>query len=200
MLNLFAFHSIRRLSMQSVTAFVTTSLDGYFADSSGDMSWAHKSDPEWLEFVSGNASQGGTLLFGRMTYELMIRYWPTPMAKQQNPVVADGMNSAPKIVFSRTLEEATWRNTTLLKADLPGEIHKLKQQAGKGICILGSGTIITQLAEARLIDELQVVVSPIVLGKGKTPFETLKQRLPLKLLKTRSFTNGNVIHYYGPAV
>jgi dihydrofolate reductase len=186
--------------MQSLTAFVTTSLDGYFADASGDMGWAHKSDPEWTEFVSENASQGGTLLLGRVTYELMIRYWPTPMAKQQNPVVADGMNSASKIVFSRTLKEATWQNTTLLKSDLPGEIHKLKQQAGKGICILGSGTIVTQLAEARLIDELQVVISPIVLGKGKTPFETLKQRLPLKLLKTRAFTNGNVIHYYGAAV
>ncbi len=185
--------------MQPLIAFITTSMDGYFADSAGDMSWAHKSDPEWLEFVSSNASQGGTLLFGRVTYELMIRYWPTPMAKQQNPAVADGMNSAPKIVVSRTLKEATWQNTTLLQEDLPGEIHKLKQQSGKGICILGSGTIVTQLAEARLIDELQIVVSPIVLGKGKTPFETLKQRLPLKLLKTRSFTNGNVIHYYGPA-
>jgi len=185
--------------MQPLIAFVTTSLDGYFADSAGDMSWAHKSDPEWLEFVSSNASQGGTLLFGRVTYDLMIRYWPTPMAKQQNPAVADGMNSAPKIVVSRTLKEATWQNTRLLNGDLAGEIHKLKQQPGKGMCILGSGTIVTQLAEARLIDELQIVVSPIALGKGKTPFETLKQRLPLKLMKTRAFTNGNVIHYYGPA-
>lgn len=184
--------------MQPLAAFLTTSLDGFFADSAGDMSWAHKSDPEWAEFVSSNASQDGTLLFGRVTYELMIRYWPTPMAQQQNPVVAEGMNSAPKIVFSRTLKEAAWQNTKLLKSDLPGEIHKLKQRSGKGICILGSGTIVAQLAEARLIDELQIVVSPILLGKGKTPFETLKARLPLKLLKTRSFTNGNVIHYYGP--
>src|SRR2546421_7847491 len=199
MLNLFAFHSIRRSPMQQLIAFVTTSLDGYFADSAGDMSWAHKSDPEWLEFVSSNASQGGTLLFGRVTYDLMVRYWPTPMARQQNPAVADGMNSAPKIVVSRTLKEATWQNTRLLSGDLAGEIHKLKQQPGKGMCILGSGTIVTQLAEARLIDELQIVVSPVVLGKGKAPFETLKQRLALKLLKTRSFTNGNVIHYYGPA-
>lgn len=186
--------------MQQLTAFLTTSLDGYFADSAGDMSWAHKSDAEWLEFVSSNASQGGTLLFGRVTYELMIRYWPTPMAKQQNPVVAERMNGAPKIVFSRTLKEASWQNTKLFKSDLPGEIHKLKQQSGKGMCILGSGTIVTQLAEARLIDELQIVVSPILLGKGKTPFETLKQRLSLKLLKTRSFANGNVIHYYSPSV
>ena len=185
--------------MQTLAAFITTSLDGFFADSSGDMSWAHKSDPEWLEFVSGNASGGGTLLFGRVTYDLMIKYWPTPMAKQQNPVVAEGMNSAKKFVFSRTMQEATWQNTKLIKSDLAGEVRKLKEQSANGLCILGSGTIVTQLAEERLIDELQIVVSPILLGKGKTPFETLKQRLPLKLLKTRSFTNGNVIHYYGPA-
>ena len=119
--------------MQPLIAFVTTSLDGYFADSAGDMSWAHKSDPEWLEFVSSNASQGGTLLFGRVTYDLMVRYWPTPMARQQNPAVADGMNSAPKIVVSRTLKEAAWQNTKLLNGDLAGEIHKLKQQPGKGV-------------------------------------------------------------------
>ncbi|GAC1634901.1 MAG: dihydrofolate reductase family protein [Candidatus Acidiferrum sp.] len=184
--------------MRPLIAFLTTSVDGFFADAGRDMSWAHKSDPEWLEFVSGNASGGGTLLFGRVTYEMMIRYWPTPMAKRQNPVVAEGMNSAPKIVFSQTLKEATWQNTKLIKSDLAGEVHKLKQQEGTGMCILGSGTIVTQLAEARLIDELQIVVSPILLGKGKTPFETLKKRLPLKLLKTRAFTNGNVIHYYGP--
>jgi dihydrofolate reductase len=184
--------------MQTLIAFITTSLDGFFADAAGDMSWAHKSDPEWLEFVSGNASGGGTLLFGRVTYDLMIKYWPTPMAKQQNPVVAEGMNSARKFVFSRTMQEATWQNTKLIKSDLAGEVRKLKEQSANGLCILGSGTIVTQLAEERLIDELQIVVSPILLGKGKTPFETLKQRLPLKLLKTRSFTNGNVIHYYGP--
>jgi len=183
--------------VQPLIAFVTTSLDGYFADTAGDMSWAHKSDPEWSAFVSQNASMGGALLFGRVTYDLMIRYWPTPMAKQQNPTVADGMNSAQKIVFSRTLSEATWTNTRVVKFDIAGEVHKLKRQSGNGMCILGSGTIITQLAEARLIDELQIVISPIILGKGKTPFESLKQRLPLKLLKARSFTNGNVIHYYG---
>ena len=185
--------------MQTLAAFITTSLDGFFADSAGDMSWAHKSDPEWLEFVHGNASGGGTLLFGRVTYDLMIKYWPTPMAKQQNPVVAEGMNSAKKFVFSRTMQEATWQNTKLIKSDLAGEVRKLKEQSSTGLCILGSGTIVTQLAEERLIDELQIVMSPILLGKGKTPFETLKQRLPLKLLRTRSFTNGNVIHYYGPA-
>src|SRR5256885_15951908 len=102
MLTLFEFHSIRRHPMQPLNDFVTTSLDGYFADSAGDMSWAHKSDPEWLEFVSSNASQGGTLLFGRVTYELMIRYWPTPMAEQQNPAAAGGKNSGPENVFSRT--------------------------------------------------------------------------------------------------
>lgn len=185
--------------MQSLTAFIATSLDGFFADTSGDMRWAHKTDPEWLEFEKSNVGQGGALLFGRITYALMASYWPTSMAKQQSPSVAEAMNNSPKYVFSRTMKEASWQNTKLIKSDLAGEVRKLKQQSGNGLCILGSGTIVTQLAEERLIDELQIVISPILLGKGKTPFETLKQRLPLKLQKTRQFSNGNVIHYYGPA-
>src|SRR5215470_775271 len=184
--------------MRPLSAFIATSLDGFFADTFGDMRWAHKTDPEWLEFEKSNVNQGGSLLFGRVTYDLMFSYWPTPMAKQKNPLVAEAMNSAQKCIFSRTLKEAKWQNTKLFKSDLVGEVQKLKRQSGKGICILGSGTIVTQLAEARLIDELQIAVSPILLGKGKTPFETLKQRLPLELLKTRPFKNGNVIHYYGP--
>jgi len=184
--------------MQILTAFIATSLDGFFADTSGDMRWAHKTDPEWHEFEKSNVRQGGALLFGRITYDLMASYWPTSMAKQQSPIVAEVMNSSPKYVFSRTMKESTWQNTTLIKSDLAGEVRKLKQQPGSGLCILGSGTIVTQLAEERLIDELQIVVCPILLGKGKTPFETLKKRLPLKLQKTRAFSNGNVIHYYGP--
>jgi len=185
--------------MQILAAFITISLDGFFADSSGDMRWAHKTDPEWHEFEMSNVSQGGSLLFGRITYDLMASYWPTAMAKQQSPIVAEVMNNSPKYVFSRTMKESNWQNTKLIKSDLAGEVRKLKQQSGSGLCILGSGTIITQLAEERLIDELQIVVSPILLGKGKSPFETLKKRLPLKLQRTRSFSNGNVIHYYGPA-
>jgi len=97
--------------MRRLIVFNNVTLDGYFTDMNGDMSWAHKYDPEWLAFVQENASGGGELLFGRITYELMASYWPTPMAIKNDPKVAEGMNNLPKVVFSRTMDKASWNNT-----------------------------------------------------------------------------------------
>jgi dihydrofolate reductase len=107
--------------MPRLIVFNSVTLDGYFTDKDGDMSWAHRqSDPEWDEFVEGNASGGGVLVFGRVTYEMMKSFWPTPAALQHFPVVAERMNSLPKVVFSRTLGQADWNNTKLVKDDLAG--------------------------------------------------------------------------------
>jgi dihydrofolate reductase len=186
--------------MRKLIVFNMVSLDGFFVDSKGDMSWAHKHDAEWNAFVSGNASGSGVLVFGRKTYELMASYWPTPMALQNSPVVAKGMNDMPKIVFSRTLNKASWNNTKLVKGDLATEVRKLKEESGPGLVILGSGSIVSQLAQENLIDEYQLAVNPIVLGEGRTLFETVKEKLNLKLTKSRTFGNGTVFVCYQPAV
>lgn len=187
--------------MQKLISFTQVSLDGFFADNQGDMSWAHKrpDDAEWNEFVAGNASGGGTLLFGRVTYEMMASFWPTPMAAQQMPVVAEQMNKLPKVVFSRTLSTATWSNTRLFQSNLVEEVRKLKQEVGTGIAILGSGSLVSQLAAAGLIDEFQVVVNPIALGQGKSLFAGIPQPLQLKLNSSRVFSNGNIVLSYLPA-
>jgi len=184
--------------MQRVIAFEQVSLDGFFVDAKGDMSWAHKQDPEWNEFSASNASGGGTLLFGRVTYQMMASFWPTPAALQAAPVVARAMNEMPKVVFSRTLTKVSWENTTLVKGDLAAEVRKLKGQTGPGLAILGSGSLVSQLTQAGLIDELQIVVNPIVLGKGRTLFEGVVQKHALRLVKTRAFGNGNVVLCYEP--
>ncbi len=150
--------------MPKLVTYNTVSLDAFFTDASGDMSWAHKKDPEWQVFVSENAGGGGRLLFGRVTYDLMASFWPTPLAAQSNPIVVEKMNSLPKIVFSRTLDQASWNNTTLVKGDLTTEVRKLKREPGPNMTIMGSGSIVAQLADAGLIDEYQIVVSPLVLG------------------------------------
>ncbi len=185
--------------MRRLLVFNQVSLDGYFVDGNGDMSWAHKQDPEWLAFVNENASAGGELLFGRVTYDLMRSYWPTPMALKNDPVVAERMNSLPKVVFSRTMDKPAWSNTKLVKGDLATEVRKMKNEPGPGMVILGSGSIISQLAPKSLIDEYQIVVNPVVLGEGRTMFERVKSRLPLKLIKTRAFGNGSVLLCYEPA-
>jgi dihydrofolate reductase len=186
--------------MRKLIAFNHVSLDGYFVDVNGRMSWAksdHK-DAEWNAFVAENARGDGPLLFGRITYQLMASYWPTPIADQHDPIVAEQMNNLAKVVFSRTLDQASWKNTKLVKGDLASEIRKMKQEPGEGLAILGSGTIISQLAQEGLIDEYQVVVNPIVLGQGRTMFEGVKEKLNLKLTKTRAFGNGNVLLCYEP--
>ena len=186
--------------MPRLVVFNQVTLDGYFAGANGDIRWAHKDteDAEWNEFVAENASGGGRLLFGRVTYDLMAGYWPTPLAARNDPVVAEGMNRMPKVVFSRTLDKASWSNTKLVKGDLAQEVRKLKREPGEDIAILGSGTIVSQLTQERLIDEYQIVVNPVVLGEGKTMFDGVKDRLTLKHTRTRAFGNGNVLLCYEP--
>jgi dihydrofolate reductase len=185
--------------MRKVHVFDNVSLDGFFTDAKNDMSWAHKRDEEWNAFASGNASGQGELLFGRVTYEMMAAFWPTPQAAQTLPEVAAGMNAMHKIVFSRTLDNVTWQNTTLVKGDLVTEVTRMKQQPGSDLVILGSGTLVSQLTQARLVDEYQIVLNPIVLGSGRTLFETIEAKVPLRLTRTRAFKNGNVVLWYEPA-
>jgi dihydrofolate reductase len=185
--------------MRKLIVFNMVSVDGFFVDSEGDMRWAHKNDAEWNAFTSGNASGSGVLVFGRITYELMASYWPTPMALQNSPVVAKGMNEMPKIVFSRTLDKVSWSNTKLIKGDLAAEVRKLKEESGPDMVILGSGSIVSQLTQENLIDEYQLALSPIVLGKGRTLFEGVKEKLNLKRTNSRTFGNGTVFVCYQPA-
>ena len=186
--------------MRKLVVFNQVTLDGYFAGPNGDISWAHKDkkDAEWNAFVADNAKGGGLLLFGRMTYELMASYWPTPQAAQNDPIVAERMNNLPKVVFSRTLDKASWNNMLLVKGGMAAEIRKMKKEPGEHMAILGSGSIVSQLAQEGLIDEYQIVVNPVVLGKGRTMFDGIREKLTLKLTKTRTFGNGNVLLCYEP--
>ena len=185
--------------MRTLSIFNNVSLDGYFADAAGDMSWAHKNDPEWTAFTSGNAQGGGALLFGRQTYEMMAGFWPTPMAAEMMPVVAESMNAMEKYVFSRTLKQAAWQNTTVLRGNIAVDTRKLKESTGPDIVIMGSGTIVAQLTEAGLIDVYQIAVAPIVLGAGRSLFEGVARRPVLKRTGSRTFENGNVFLTYEKA-
>jgi dihydrofolate reductase len=186
--------------LRKLIVFNSVTADGYFTDKNNDMSWAHRQgDPEWNDFVAENAKSGGELVFGRVTYQMMESFWPTPMAAQQFPDVARGMNELPKVVFSKTLDKASWNNTRLIKGDLANEVRKLKAESGDQLVVMGSGTIVSQLAQAGLIDEYQMVLNPIILGEGRTMFEGVEDKVPLKLTNTRTFKNGNVLLNYEPA-
>jgi dihydrofolate reductase len=184
--------------MRKISVFNSVSLDGYFTDADNDYSWTHEGadDPEMREFTKKNAKGQNALVFGRVTYELMAAWWPTPEAAKAMPEVAKGMNEAPKYVFSRSLDRVDWQNTTLLKGDPAKEIARIKETAGPDMTILGSGTIVAQLAGAGLLDAIQLLVCPIVLGAGRSQFADVGGRPQWSLTQTKSFKNGRVFLAY----
>ncbi len=183
--------------MRQAFLFMMVTLDGFYAGPNGEIDW-HNVGEEFNEFAIKQLDEIGTLLFGRVTFQLMASYWPTPAAQENDPIVAGKMNSLPKIVFSRTLEKVEWTNSRVVKENIAQEVTRLKQQPGKDLAIFGSSDLSVALIEQGLIDEFRIMVNPVVLGYGKHLFEGLNHRLNLKLLKTRTFNSGNVLFYYQP--
>jgi dihydrofolate reductase len=183
--------------MNKLSSFTFLTLNGFYKGLGEDISW-HRHGAEESEYAAQGAGSDSILVFGRLTYQMMAGYWPTPMALEQNPAVAAGMNKAEKIVFSRTLSKAEWANTRVVKDDLVEEIRRLKALAGKDLTILGSGSIVTQLAAAGLIDVYQFMIDPVALGKGATLFGGLEGKLDLELTGSRVFKSGVVLLNYKP--
>ena len=171
------------------------SLDGFIAGPNGELDW-HVVDEEFNKYAEEMLNSAETILFGRITYEMMAAYWPQPEAIKNDPIIAGKMNSLDKIVFSKTLNEVGWNNATVVKNNLAVEVSKLKAQTGKDILILGSGSIIAQLTEMDLIDEFRFIVNPVILGGGKSQFNENLTRKQLKLTDIRSLASGIVILYY----
>ncbi len=181
--------------MRKVILFNLVTLDGFFEGPNHDISW-HNVDDEFNKFAIHQLDELDTLLFGRLTYQLMASYWPTPVAIESDPIVAAKMNELPKVVFSRTLDSADWSHSRLAK-NAEVEISNLKQQPGKDMAIFGSANLAASLIPAGLIDEFRIIVNPVVLGKGTPLFQGVNDKLNLKLLRTKTFHNGNVLLYYG---
>ncbi len=181
--------------MRKLTCFNFVSLNGFYKGANEDLSW-HNHDEEGARFSEENLKGGGTLVFGRVTYQMMEKSWTSEALIKALPKVAEGMNKAEKIVFSNTLQKVDWHNTTLIKGDMIHEMKKLKQMPGNDMCILGSGNVINQLADHNLIDEYQLLVNPLVLAEGTPLFKDMKHNLKLRLKSTREFKNGNVLMCY----
>jgi dihydrofolate reductase len=145
--------------MGKVSVFNFVTLSGHFEGPKSDISW-HMHGAEESEFAVEGLKSGNTLLFGRVTYELMASYWPTSYAMENDPVLAAGMNRAGKVVFSRTLEKADWSNTRLVKGDVGEEVERMKRAAGKDMTLMGSGSILTQLAERGLSGNVLLCYRP----------------------------------------
>jgi len=183
--------------MRKLTVFNFISLNGCYKGPLDDIGW-HRHGAEEGEYSAEGLQADNILLFGRVTYELMASYWPTPDAMKNAPIVAQGMNKAEKIVFSRTLDKAGWQNTKIIKENIVEEVRKIKQTPGKDMTILGSGSVVTQFAEQGLIDDYQIMVDPVAIGDGTTIFKGIRQKLDLRLVMTRTFKSGVVLLGYKP--
>ena len=181
--------------MRKIIVFENITLDGFMAGPNGEIDWAIRDD-EVTQFSQEGQDSIDLFMFGRVTYDMMASFWPTPAGKSANPVFAEVLNNNPKIVFSRTLQDAGWQNTGIMKDLNKGELQKLKQQPGGGMMIFGSGTIVNELAALGLIDEFQLMVNPVVLGAGKPLFKETTGKLNLELVKARPFRSGIVFLQY----
>jgi dihydrofolate reductase len=170
-------------------------LDGFFEGAkSWDLDWQNLVWGEELEALSiEQLRQADALLFGRVTYQGMAAHWQTATGE-----VAGHMNRLPKIVFSSKLEEVEWKNTRLVRRNMEAEVKTLKLQGKKSIFVFGSGQLCSGLLEAELVDEVRLGVVPIVLGRGRTLFGRDLERVKMRLLESRSLSNGCLILRYSP--
>lgn len=181
---------------RQIVLFNMITLDGSFEGPNAEIDW-HNVDSEFNHFAVEQLKTVSTLLFGRKTYQLMESFWPTLQAKEQSPVIAALMNDTEKIVCSKTLANVVWSNSSLV-TNIKEELLNLKNKQGKDIMIFGSADLSKTLIKLGLIDEIRMMVNPVVLGKGKPFFRGIKGQLNLQLLKVRMFNSGNILLYYKP--
>ncbi|MEU9826048.1 dihydrofolate reductase family protein [Micromonospora chersina] len=183
--------------MRKVVVFNRVTLDGVFAAPDGNVDWFVR-DPEVDEAAHALMSPD-TLLLGRATYEMLERAWrpalEDPGAPKQARQTAEELTRMDKLVFSRTLKKTDWEKTTRVSGDAPDRVRKLKQGSGGDLAIFGSGTVIDQLLPHGLIDEMLLVVTPVVLGAGSGMFPR-DLRVGLEVLNSRAFASGNLLLHY----
>lgn len=186
--------------MRKIGVFNFLTLNGFYKGAAEDISW-HRHGQEESEFAANAAKSGSpnSLVFGRVTYEQMASFWPTEMGINMNREVSEGMTQAQKYVFSSTMKSASWKNTTILGGNVVSEATKLKNSEGPDLTILGSGSIVSQLAEKGLIDHFTFMIDPVVLGEGTTLFNGISKKLDLELIDSRVFSSGVVLLNYKPS-
>lgn len=180
---------------------MNVTLDGYMSGSECELDWHFQYwTKEMAESLCEQLSKADTILLGRVTYNAMARYWLSkvvnPSLRGEDFAFAKMMNSYDKIVFSKTITLPEWSNTKLANGNLEDEIKLLKQKPGKDVIVYGSGRLVSSLIRSGLVDEYQLWLHPVVLGKGKPLFKSLHSRLYMKMVNIKTFSSGVVILYY----
>jgi len=197
------------MSQRKIVVFDRVTADGYFAATDGNLNWAVPDDAidrAALEGIPGT----DTMLFGRRTYDQFESFWPRVASDSPNApdphvpgrqsqtlrAMANWINEAAKIVFSKTRKEVTWKNSRLVKELDPREIEAMKNGPGKNMIVFGSGSLVSQLTKLGLIDEYHFILNPVLLGSGKSLITGVPKPSRLKLLEAKTYDSGNVVLRY----
>ncbi len=183
--------------MRKLGAYNFLTLNGFFKGPNEDTSW-HTHGEEEARYSEEALAAENILLFGRKTYDMMAGFWPTPPARELFPKVAEGMNRAEKIVFSRSPFEPAWENSRVFSGDIVAKMRAIKESPGPDMSILGSGSIISLFADHGLIDEYQFMIDPVAIPEGTPVFHNIQQKLSLRLTGSKVFTSGVVLLNYQP--
>lgn len=183
--------------MRTVASFIFISLDGFYEGPNGELDWPEL-DTEFEEQAVRQLEAADTLGFGRATYETMAAYWPTEAAEVNDPRITSRMNGMDKITFSRTFTDAHWSRTTVLHGEATRHVKEIRGGSGKDLLIMGSAHLTGDLMQAGVLDELRIMIFPVVLGRGRSLFEDLGAWARLVLLGVKQFDSGNVMLTYRP--
>ena len=198
------------MAPRQIVMFNWMTADGSFSGPDGNLDWVVPDDEQVKAAVDG-IQRRDTVLFGRRTYERFERFWrnydlsaaPDPhhpgRRSPEHRAIAMWLNEATKVVFSRTLPDATWKNSRLVRELNPREIEAMKGQPGKDMIVFGSGSIVSQLTQHGLIDEYQLVVCPVFLGAGRPLLSGMSGKFALDLLESRRYPSGDLLIRYARA-
>jgi dihydrofolate reductase len=182
--------------MRKVMLWIGMSLDGFTSDANEKLDWLvpHATAPEAMAIFSRLRQRCDTVLVGRVNYEGFYGYWPKvkddPKASPSDVAISRWLDDVPKVVFSRTLREVKWKNARLARGDAETEVAQLKREPGKDIIIQNSTRLAKSLLAACLVDELHMMVAPVVLGNGRALFAGLPHRIDLGPAELTRFDNG----------
>lgn len=184
-------------SMGKIIVSNFISVDGLFADKNDSTEWVAGHHHAIDEYSKQQLTEAGAILFGEKTYSMMSQYWPTPLSEQEDETIRDRMNNLKKIVFSESLENPEWENTIVVRSIDKAQIEEKKASANRDMLVFGSGSIVRQLLDLGLIDELRLFIMPIILAEGRPLFEDVQPHT-LELLEQREFPDGVILLRYAP--
>jgi dihydrofolate reductase len=189
------------MSARKIALHMMLTLDGCVSGPNGELDWLFAiEDEERGDYLLSLYSSVGGIIAGKETYKGCAAFWPSaaanPKGKEKDRAFARQMNALNKYVFSKTLDKVEWENSHLMTGDLAEEIQTLKNQPGNDLIIIGGHSLAQACAKQGLIDEYHLIVHPVVLGKGRRLFDSVEEKLSLKLLDAKPFKTGVVATHY----